>query len=139
MGENFDKVDKVMVIDDDDINNFLCEKVLKSAKVTDNVVSFLNARDALDDLLDSLESKSNDLPELILLDINMPVMNGWEFLDILEPRLQEKNKRINVAILSSSVYQKDKEKAEKYDAVVDYISKPLTIEGMKNFMTSLTQ
>jgi CheY-like chemotaxis protein len=125
-----------MVIDDDDINNFLCEKVLKSAQVTDNVVSYLSAKDAYDDLLQSLEDGSNDLPDLILLDINMPVMNGWEFLDLLEPRLKEKQQQIDVAILSSSVYQKDKEKADNYHSVVDYISKPLTIEGIKKFMAA---
>ncbi len=140
MGEETKKHNLVVVIDDDDINNFLCEKVIKSSGVSERMRSYLNGRVAMDDIEKAIsENRTEDIPSVIFLDINMPVMNGWEFLDALEPLVKKHGLATKVAILSSSVFQKDKERADKYEVVVDYISKPLSIATVKGFFERLSQ
>lgn len=124
------RLGRIMVIDDDEISNFLCDRIINLANVAEDVVTFTNASSALEFLTKAIDSEGDDLPDLILLDINMPLMNGWEFLDKFEAMLEDSEKDIAIAVLSSSVYQKDQEKASGYKPVLDYISKPLTKEGI---------
>ena len=134
MGENKKKYKLISIIDDDDTNNYLCEKVINSLGISEKVRSYLNGREALNELEKALEEGNQDeVPSYIFLDINMPVMNGWEFLDVLEPLVQKHKLPTKVAILSSSVFQKDKDKASKYKVVIDYISKPLSIAAVQSF------
>ncbi len=70
------KLDKVFLIDDDKINNYISESIIKKSGITDTIKVYLNGQDALDTLEDAKEN-----PELILVDINMPVMDGLEFLE----------------------------------------------------------
>lgn len=70
------KLDKVFLIDDDSINNYISENIIKKSGITDSIKVYLNGQDALETL-----EKSNNTPELILVDINMPVMDGLEFLE----------------------------------------------------------
>lgn len=128
------KVSRIMVIDDDDINNFLCDRVIRTADVAEEVDTFTSAHDALEHLKKALRSEDNGLPDLILLDINMPLMDGWEFLGYFEKMLEKIDKPIYVAVLSSSVYRKDQDKASQFDCVVDYISKPLTVPGITEIL-----
>jgi CheY-like chemotaxis protein len=140
MGEKTKKHNLVVVIDDDDINNFLCEKVIKSSNVSEKMRSYLNGRVAMDDIKEAIAgNRPEDIPSVVFLDINMPVMNGWEFLNELEPLVKKHGLHTRVAILSSSVFQKDKERADKYQVVVDYISKPLSIATVKDFFKRLSQ
>lgn len=140
MGDETKKHNLVIVVDDDDINNFLCEKVIMSSNVSEKMRSYLNGRIAMNDIEKAInEKRTEDIPSVIFLDINMPVMNGWEFLDELEPLVEKHQLPTKVAILSSSVFQKDQERADKYKVVVDYISKPLSIATVKGFFERLSQ
>jgi CheY-like chemotaxis protein len=90
--------------------------------------SFSNAKIALE-LLQKNAADHHELPDCILLDLNMPQMSGWEFLDALKQLNLQKN--IFVFIMTSSLESTDIEKAKKYSSVKDYIEKPISIEKLE--------
>lgn len=110
-----------LVIDDDKINNMVCESVIRKLHPANKVISFLRAEDAII----YLQNSANTKPDIILLDINMPEMNGWEFLDVYIKENNENN-LAHIFMLSSSINQADFDKAKKYQEVVDYIVKPFS-------------
>ena len=115
---------KVLIVDDDDIVVFLHKTILKKSGLNLNVLSFSNGKEALNYLLKN--KKDND-QFLVLLDINMPIMNGWEFLEqIKQTSLAE---RVHVVMVTSSVYKKDQDKATSYKNVIDFLVKPFKTES----------
>jgi CheY-like chemotaxis protein len=133
---NFENL-MVFVVDDDEINNFLCLKVLENLHYVKEVKAFTNSTKTLDRLNEICNNNMDLLPDVILLDINMPYMDGWEFLEKLEKLKIEHQIWIPVAMLSSSVYQKDKLKSSKFKCVADYITKPLTEKQFENFILKI--
>ncbi|WP_316744847.1 response regulator [Pedobacter antarcticus] len=117
----------LLVIDDDDINIFIIKKIVEKTGYDAKMVAKTNGQLAIDYLKD-LQQKNMSLPDLILIDINMPVLNGWEFLEVYEKLgiLQDSD----MYMLSSSVYENDIEKAKTYKTVKGFISKPLSIERL---------
>lgn len=111
-----------MIIDDDTINNMVCQLVIKNSVPDSTTMCFINPIEALEYLKDINHSK----PEIILLDINMPEMDGWEFLE----KYESVELKTKIVILSSSTNENDKYRAEKHPLVINYVSKPLTIEKM---------
>lgn len=116
---------RIMIIDDDEVNNFLCTKVINRSGLECNVESYLSGMLALRKIIDT---DKDLLPDLLFLDINMPVMNGWDFLEEFKKLDLENKENIKIIMLSSSIYQKDIEKAEEYEIVSDYVTKPLSID-----------
>ncbi len=114
---------KVLIIDDDSIVLFIQEKMLKKYGVTDAPFSFQNASKAIAFLK---IQKSEDV-FLILLDINMPGMNGWEFLEIIEE--MEISEKVFVYMVTSSIDNYDKEKAKNYKNVISFIEKPISVDN----------
>lgn len=110
---------KILIVDDDPTIVFLHKTLMIKRGITDNPLTFLNGKEAYDYLE---EEKPGESSYVILLDINMPVMNGWQFLDKLEK--DNFSSRIDVAIVTSSVDKADREKASSYDSVVAYLTKP---------------
>ena len=121
-----DKI-KLLVIDDDDINIFIIKKIVEKTGYDAQMVAKTNGQLAIDYLIELKESGSA-FPQLILIDINMPVLNGWEFLESYEKLGLEED--IDMYMLSSSVYENDIEKAKTYKTVKGFISKPLSIERL---------
>jgi|SRR5690606_17102143 len=122
-----EKLDCILIIDDDDINNFIFSKIIKSAGVAEKTEACMDGRIGLNYILQRLES-GEKLPEVIFLDINMPNMDGWEFLDVYKKLPLEVRNQSSIYMLSSSVYEGDIKKSKTYEDVVDYFSKPLTKE-----------
>jgi CheY-like chemotaxis protein len=118
---------KLLVIDDDDINIFIIKKIVEKTGYAANMVAKSNGQSAIDHLTGLIEN-NQPLPNLILIDINMPILNGWEFLNAYDKLNIETD--IDMYMLSSSVYENDLEKARTYKTVKGFISKPLSIERL---------
>lgn len=115
------------IIDDDKMSVKLMTILMNKNKFCEDVLPFNNAQFAIDKL--KLNCTDNDnLPDAILLDLNMPVMDGWQFLDefIKIPIKKE----ISIFIITSSIDPSDVEMAKKYSAVKDYIVKPITVQKL---------
>ncbi len=120
-----------MLVDDDEINNFITVKLIRKAYPDAIISTFLNGRLAIDNLKNILQHVTDAIPDYILLDINMPVMNGWEFLEEYKSSGLDPDKKITIYILSSSVFSNDIDKAKSYASVANFISKPLNLESIK--------
>jgi CheY-like chemotaxis protein len=114
----------ICIIDDDPIYQLLINKIIAMAETEYSIISFTNGKDALDSLTANLK-ENKELPEIILLDIEMPVMDGWDFMDHIEKALSEKRKKTAIYIVSSSIAHEDKEKAKTFPEIVGYFSKPM--------------
>lgn len=125
-------LEKVLVIDDDEINNFVCAKVISQSGYADEVKTLLSGQEGLDYLKEAKNKEGATAPDLILLDINMPLMDGWDFLEVYRKMIDKFDRLPVLFMLSSSVYEEDIEKARKYPEVSDYITKPLTPEVLTN-------
>lgn len=125
----------LLVIDDDDINIFIIKKIVEKTGYNVNMISKANGLLAIDYLKATLNKE--EFPHLILIDINMPVLNGWEFLDAYEQL--SIMQRVDMYMLSSSVYENDIEKAKTYAKVKGFISKPLSIERLVELFKQLKE
>lgn len=121
----------IMLVDDDEINNFITVKLIRKAFPDSVITTYLNGRLAIDKIKNILEYNLENIPDYILLDINMPVMNGWEFLEEYKVLNLDPDKKITIYILSSSVFSNDVDKAKSYESVANFISKPLNLEAIK--------
>lgn len=124
-------LDQILCVDDDPITLMLCKKVITKASFSNEIITSQNGEEALDyfnklkQINADTESKSNH-PQLIFLDLNMPVMGGWEFLDIFSTSEYSEFNSIKVVVLSSTIDPEDLEKAKSYSMVIDFLSKPIT-------------
>ena len=113
----------IFIIDDDSTNNYLCELIIKSIIPEALIKSFTNPVHALA----SISTSSIEQNTIILLDLNMPEMSGWQFLE----KFKAKKKICSVFILTSSINEKRNENAFKYPFIKGFIAKPFSIEKMK--------
>ncbi|MEJ5994400.1 response regulator [Pedobacter sp. Du54] len=112
---------KILVIDDDSIILFIHRTMIKNSGIKAQVEYFLSAELALNYIMEHKDSHSF----LLLLDINMPGMNGWELLDILKASPFKDN--INVVMVTSSINEADRTKAYTYEQVHEYLTKPIKV------------
>lgn len=127
---------KVLIVDDDEINNYLCERIITITNFSDDIVALTTVDKAIAYLNDH-RNNEDELPEIIFLDINMPKKNGWDFLNeygLIEGSIK---KKIKIFMLSSSVYERDIELANSSSSVTDYITKPLNKEVLKRLELEL--
>lgn len=115
----------ICVIDDDMIYQFAVKLNLKQHKLADNVMTFDNGEEARKYFQENAQNPEK-LPDVILLDINMPIMDGWDFLEWYKNHKEIFARKVPVFMVSSSIDWRDIERARSYDTVLDYISKPLT-------------
>lgn len=118
---------KVVLIDDDATTNFLNKRLIEKNKDTEVVQVFKNGKEAIEGI--STES------DIIFLDINMPVMNGFEFIEKYKESLDNENRRI-VVMLSSSEQVDDKKRTDKL-GITKYLEKPLTQDKLENLIKEL--
>ncbi len=113
---------KVLLIDDDKVSNFLSSLIIKKTLIAEVVKECLDGQEGLD-YLKSL-SGSTEIPDILFLDLNMPVLDGWQFLNKFS--LLDKRVQMPIYILTSSNYEGDLIKSKEFDAVKGYIVKPLS-------------
>jgi CheY-like chemotaxis protein len=121
----------VFVVDDDKIFHFIIKKLLKNNNIDVNPTFFENGFEAIEGIKNKLKQGENP-PDLILLDINMPILDGWQFLDEFKLIKKLLNKEIIIYIVSSSDNHVDITKAKDYkEEVKNYYLKPMTPEDIK--------
>ncbi len=124
-------VKRVCLIDDDHIFVYGAKRLMREFNFFEDLSIFSNGQDALD----HFEAQSQDpetLPSVIFLDLNMPVMNGWEFLEAFLNLPGITSHGISIYIMSSSVDPRDLEKIQSHPYIKNYILKPLTTEDLEN-------
>jgi CheY-like chemotaxis protein len=114
--------DAIFLVDDDPINNLINKRLLGKFGIFENISVFLDAEDALI----SLSKLPENQTVIIFLDLNMPVLNGWEFLDEYINLFHDRKDKI--VILSSSIDFLDRQKADLYELVSGFLEKPLTMD-----------
>lgn len=130
------KIDIACIVDDDPIFVFATKKVMQNAGFCESFIIYRNGKEALDGLQE-IVSSGGLLPDVILLDLNMPVMDGWQFLDefvkIKLPR------PITIYIVSSSIDPEDMIRAAQYEQVEKYITKPITQKTLSDIVSTRGQ
>lgn len=124
----------IWVIDDDPIYQIIINKIIQRSEMFSTITSFKNGKEAIDALQETVNTTTDNieiLPDLILLDINMPVMDGWEFMEKMGLLKSKFSKNITVYIVSSSIAAEDKNKSKTYSDILGYLSKPVTINDLE--------
>lgn len=125
---------KIVLIDDDSLSNYITRRILNRALPDVDIVDFTNGRKAVEALKNMIIPDEGEI--LIFLDINMPVMSGWDVLDHLDLELAELP--IKVVMLTSSIDRSDREKAATYERVFSFISKPVDSQKLTRLLRELS-
>jgi CheY-like chemotaxis protein len=120
----------ILLIDDNEIDNFITEKLLRNHHTAENITVTTSADDAIN-YLDELEKYHMAFPEIIFLDLNMPLMDGFSFLELFRTYPRDLIDRTCILILSSSSDPKDMHRAKRYRHVKGYFVKPLPTNKLK--------
>lgn len=128
----------ICLIDDDRIYQFTAKKTLESTGLAGQVQVFSNGDEALKFFQTHITDPAS-LPNVIFLDINMPIMDGWHFLEAFKPIYTTITQQLIIYMVSSSVNEYDIKKSKEYSIVSDYIIKPLNKEKFEQILSKLSQ
>lgn len=127
------KFKSIMLIDDNEIDNLINQKMIESMDLCENILIHSGARSALE-YLKNVEKvrvmKENYLPEMIFLDIDMPIMDGFQFVEEFEKLKEETKDFCKIVLLTSSLDSKDFQRSKKNKFIDKYLNKPLTQESL---------
>ena len=126
----------ILLVDDDEVYLFLMNKIIKELTTELKVTSLLDGEEAIE-YLSKCTDKNIDAPEVIFLDINMPFLDGWGFLEEfkkLKPKIQN---NVNIYLVSSSNMQHDIEKASEFEELTGYVVKPLKEDKLVEIFTDI--
>lgn len=127
---------QVLLIDDDQVYLFAATKTIEATGLAGNVEVCTNGLDALE-YLKKIIGTSAKLPDVIFIDINMPVMDGWEFLEEYKTLSNDIGSPIKIYILSSSVDKNDIMRSKEYNSVIDYVVKPVYKEKFSEILQAV--
>ncbi|MGD1843281.1 MAG: response regulator [Thermonemataceae bacterium] len=135
MAETAQKYRTVMLIDDNEIDNLINQKIIEASSICENIFTHTGGKSAIE-FLKNMEkiaptTDNKGLPEIIFLDIDMPLMDGFQFLDEFENLSEETKGHCKIVMLTSSINPQDMSKSKKYPFVKKYINKPLTQDNLK--------
>jgi len=122
-----------IVIDDSKLDCFIAEKVIRNTGKCESVRSFLQATEALEFIKSNIAEQPT--PNIILVDIQMPVMNGFEFVDAFEQLPAEITKNYKIYVISSSINDVDLNRVHNYSSVIQFLNKPLTSNNLSLLLT----
>lgn len=123
----------IALVDDDKIFQLTASKTILATAITDSILQFENGEEALN-FLRKNSADANALPDYIFLDINMPYIDGWMFLDDYNEIKRNLSKPISIYMVSSSIDPRDISRAKSNVNVKDYIVKPVTLEKFKELL-----
>lgn len=121
------KYNKIMIIDDNEVDNYITSALIKKNNLTNTLIEFDSGLKAIE-YLERNKDNNQELPDLILLDIYMPLMDGFEFLHLFEKIDPAITKKCKICIVSSSIDDNDIIKSRLEKNIYTFISKPLTAE-----------
>jgi CheY-like chemotaxis protein len=123
--------ESVWLVDDDELSNYVNERIIKTQQFACTVEIFTDASEALGAL--DLASRQPELvlPDVIFLDMEMPGLDGWDFMEAFKQLPDIVKEKCRLYMLSSSIHEADAQRAKQYKYLRDFISKPLTPEGLR--------
>ncbi|MFC6997136.1 response regulator [Rufibacter roseus] len=120
---------KVFLVDDDHVSNFLLGSLLNKLDNNLDISTFLSAHEVLEKINSLSEA---EYPDVLFVDLSMPIMDGWELLDELAQHQPDFRNKCRVYILSSSIRKADKDRSKAYPLVVDFLQKPANPDEILN-------
>ncbi|MFN8712677.1 MAG: response regulator [Bacteroidota bacterium] len=129
-------VNFLMLIDDNEITNFYHEDILRDLEIINRFQIFSTSASALD-YLKKVFAGEAERPDLILLDLKMPEMDGFDLLNELEEYNHDETEKLKIVILTSSTLKRDREMADRFPFLSGFIEKPATDEKLRNLIASL--
>lgn len=120
----------ILLVDDDEAVNYFNKKLIDKSELDGKIMSLYNGAEAIREVMTLNNTLDNDDLVVVFLDINMPILNGWGFLENFNTIKYALNFKTEIYLLTSSVNPDEKKKAEENSLVKQYISKPLTIEKL---------
>ncbi len=125
---------KILLVDDDHIMKFISDRLMKITGFAEEIIAVIDGHEAREYLRKSLTADKPELPDLILLDLHMNIMTGWEFLDWYKSWTSSLRNYPPVYILSSTINEEDSKKASAYKQVSGLITKPITQENLNKML-----
>ena len=130
------KKTNILLIDDDEIYLFLMNRIIKQLTLRLNVISHTDGEKAINYLATCTE-ENIDVPDVIFLDINMPYLDGWGFLEEFKKLKPKINNRVNIYMVSSSSREQDVKKAAEFEELTGYVVKPVTESKLVEIFTEI--
>ena len=127
-----------MLIDDDTLANYINSRLIER-HLSSKPMLYTNAKSALSQIIVWKKTDMLLVPKLIFLDIDMPIMNGWEFLDEFQKLPEVVLNRCKIVMLTSSIDEEDIKRAKSYSSVIDFISKPLQADHLRDLFRMLNK
>jgi CheY-like chemotaxis protein len=125
----------IAVVDDDSVYQFTASRTLQATHLAHQILQFQNGSEALNFLRKGLDA-SQSIPDIIFLDINMPITDGWAFLEEFHQLKARLQKDIQIYMVSSSIDPRDRNRARAFPEVTDYIEKPISMNKFSELLTN---
>lgn len=121
----------ILVIDDEYLSSYISEKLIKKVKQDSQVTTYLDGKKAIEKLVEIKKQDADLLPNYIFLDLYMPTMGGWEFLEQFSALDIDPQGKCKIYILTSSLFPDHVQKSASYNNIIDYLIKPLDFDKLK--------